>query len=89
MILFSCNTVGTEFELGFPTQRYSAITEVPSLSYQGKGTMGQAQNLARGQDGPGQSVKIWDGTKDGTITICLSKSGTRQVQDRTIAIFFL
>ena len=51
VILFSCNTVGTEFELGFPTQRYSAITEVPSLSYQGKGTVGQAQNLATSQAG--------------------------------------
>ena len=40
-------------------------TEVPSLS-QDKETMGQAQNLATGQDGPGQPVKIlartWDGT---------------------------
>ena len=35
---------------------------------QNKGTTGQAQNLAMGQDGPGQSVKIWDGTQDWTIT---------------------
>ena len=41
-----------------------------------KGTTGQAQNLAMGRDGPGQLVKIWDGTRDGTITIFLSKSGT-------------
>ena len=31
-------------------------TEFPSLS-RDKGTMGQAQNLAKGQDGPGQPVK--------------------------------
>ena len=38
--------------------------------------MGQAQNLAMGQEGPGQqSVKIWDGTRDRTITVLLSKSG--------------
>ena len=43
-------------------------TEVPSLSWD-KGTTGQAQNLAMGRDGPGQLEKIWDGTRDGTITI--------------------
>ena len=41
-----------------------------------KGTTGQAQNLAMGQDGPEQFVKILDGTRDGTIAIFLSKSGT-------------
>ena len=49
-------------------------TEVPSLS-RDKGTTGQAKNLAKGQDGPGQpkfgtgragTVKIWDGTRDKT-----------------------
>ena len=44
-------------------------TEVPSLS-RDKGTTGQAQNLALGRDGPGQPIKIRDGTRDGTITIC-------------------
>ena len=56
------------FKLGFPTERDSAI-------FWDKGTMGQAQNLARGRDRPGQPVKIWDGTRDGTITIFLLKSG--------------
>ena len=41
-------------------------TEVPSLSWD-KGTTGQAQNLAKGQDVPGQPVIIWDGTRDGTV----------------------
>ena len=64
----------------FPTGRDSATfwdkgTEVPSLS-RDKGTTGQAQNLATGWDGLGQPIKIWDGTRDGTITIFLSKSGT-------------
>ena len=68
------------FELAFPTGRDSATfrdkgTEVASLS-RDKRTTGQAQNLTMGWDGPGQSVKIWDGTRDGTITIFQSKSGT-------------
>ena len=41
------------------------VTKV-SLLYRDKGTTGQAQNLAAGQDGPGQPVKIWDWTWDGT-----------------------
>ena len=41
-------------------------TEVPSLSWD-KGTMGQAKNLAKGRDGPGQPVKIRDGTRDGMV----------------------
>ena len=49
-------------------------TEVPRLSWD-KGTTGQAQNLATGQDGPGQlnpgtgragTAKIRDGTRDKT-----------------------
>ena len=60
-------------------------TEVPSMS-RDKGTTGQAQNLAMGRDGPGQPVKIWDGTRDGTITIFLSKSGTGQGRDGTITM---
>ena len=49
-------------------------TEVPSLS-RDKGTMGQAKNLAKGWDGPGQpkfgtgqarTAKIRDGTRDKT-----------------------
>ena len=70
------------FKVAFPTGRDSATfrdkgTEVSSL-FRDKGTTGQAQNLAMGRDGPGQLVKIWDGTRDGTITIFLSKSGTGQ-----------
>ena len=50
-------------EQGFPTGRDSATfrdtgTQVPSLS-RDKGTTGQAKNLAKGRDGPGQ-------TKSGT-----------------------
>ena len=50
-------------------------TEVPSMS-RDKGKTGQAQNLAKGWEGLGQSVKIqdgtWDRTQDGTITIFFS-----------------
>ena len=46
------------FILGFPTGRDSATfrdngTEVSSL-YRDKGTTGQAKNLTKGRDGPGQ-----------------------------------
>jgi hypothetical protein len=58
------------YGVGFPTGRDSATfrdkgTEVPPFSWD-KGTMGQAQNLAMGRDGPGQSVKTWDGMRDET-----------------------
>ena len=67
------------FDVGFPTGRDSATfrdkgTEVPSLS-RDKGTTGQAKNLAKGRDGPGQpkfgtgragTAKIRDGTRDKT-----------------------
>ena len=51
----------------FPTKRDSATfwdkgTKVPSLSWDKE----QVQNLAKGQNGPEQPVKIWDGTRDGT-----------------------
>ena len=63
--------------LGFPTGRDSATfrdngTEVSSLS-RDKGTTGQAKNLTKGRDGPGQpkfgtgragTAKIRDGTQD-------------------------
>ena len=76
------------FELAFPIGRDSPTfrdkgTEVPSLS-QDKGTTGQAQNLATGRDGPGQPVKIWGRTRNGPITIFLSKSGTGQGRDNHI-----
>ena len=49
----------TSYELGFPIGRNNATfwdkgTEVPSLS-RDKGTTGQAQNLAKGRDGPGRA----------------------------------
>ena len=74
----------------FPTGQDSATfrdkeTEVPSL-FRDKGTTGQAQILVPGRDGPGQPVKIRDGTWDGTITIFLSKSGMGQERDGTIII---
>ena len=31
--------------------------------------MGQAQNLTKGQDGPGHPVNIRDGTRDGTVRV--------------------
>ena len=49
------------------------------------GTKGQ--NLAMGRDRLVQSVKIRAGTRDGAITIFLSKSGAGQGQDGTIDIF--
>ena len=42
------------------------MTEVPSLS-RDKGTTGQAKNLVKGLDGPGQHVKIWDNSRDGMV----------------------
>ena len=39
-----------------------------SATFRDKGTMGQAQNLAKGWDGLGQPVKIRDGTREGTVT---------------------
>ena len=50
---------GLHCKLGFPTGRDSATfrdngTEVSSLS-RDKGTTGQAKNLTKGRDGPGQS----------------------------------
>ena len=53
-------------KLGFPTERDSATfwdkgTEVISLS-RDKGRTGQAKNIAKGPDRPGQPVKIWYGT---------------------------
>ena len=79
------------FELAFPTGRDSATfrdkgTDISSLS-RDEGTTGHTQNLATGRDRPGQSVKIWDGTRDRTITIFLLKSGTGR--DGTISIFLM
>ena len=62
-------------------------TDVSSLSRE-NGTTGQAQNLAMGRDGPGQSVKIWDGTRDGTITTFWSKSRTGRGMRRDNHYFF-
>jgi hypothetical protein len=59
------------FRLLFPTRWDSATfgdkgTEAPSLSLD-KGTTVQAENLAKGQDGLGQPVKIRDGMRNGTV----------------------
>ena len=64
-ILFA-NLAYRQFPTGWDsTTFWDNRTEVSLLS-QDKGTTGQAQNLATGQDGPGQLVKIRDGTWDGT-----------------------
>ena len=47
------------FTVGIPMGQDSA-------TFWDKGTAWQAQNLAKGLDGPGQPVKIRDGTQDGT-----------------------
>ena len=57
----------------FPAGRDSATfldkwTEVSSLS-RDKGTTRQAEHIAMEWGGPGQPVKVQDGTWDGTITI--------------------
>ena len=59
-------------------------TEVPSLS-RDKGTMGQAQNLATGQDRSGQPVKIRKGMRDETITISLSNSLRDRTDQKTLS----
>ena len=70
------------WEVGFPTGRDSATfrehgTEVSSLS-RDKGTTGQAKNLIKGRDGPGQpkfgtgragTAKFQDGTRDKTYIL--------------------
>ena len=68
-----CNTL--VIKLRFPTGWDSATfrdkgTEIPSLS-RDKGTTGQAKNLAKGRDGPGQP-------KFGT-----GWAGTAKIRDRT------
>jgi len=78
-------------KLGFPTERDSATfrdkgTEAPSLS-RDKGTTGQAKNLAKGRDGPGQPkfgmgragiAKNRDGTWDKTGQSRKGRSKTRK-----------
>ena len=73
--LFSIYIYKMGFRLGFPTGRDSTTfrdngTEVSSLS-RDKGTTGQAQNLAKGRDGPGQ-------LKSGT-----GRAGTAKIRDGT------
>ena len=69
-------------KLGFPKGRDSAIfpdkgTEVPSLSWD-KGTTGQAKNLAKGRDGPGQPKS---GTGRGTKRDRAEKDVLKQEMD--------
>ena len=47
-------------------RRECNFSEVLLLSWD-KGTMGQAQNLAKEHTGPGQPVKIWDRMRDGMV----------------------
>ena len=73
--------------LAFPTGRDSATfrdkgTEVPSLSWD-KGTMGQAQNLAMGRDGPGQSKKGRSKTGKGRSKNRKGRSKTGKVCSKT------
>ena len=78
--IFSCLLLcTTQHTVGFPRGQDSATfwdkgTKVPSSSRY-KGTTGQAKNLAKGRDGPGQpkpgtgragTAKIRDGTRDKT-----------------------
>ena len=68
--------------LGFPTGRDSATfrdteTEVPSLS-RDKGTAGQARNLAKGRDQPGQPKS---GTGRGTKQNRAEKDVLKQKKD--------
>ena len=77
-----------QFVLGFPMGRdFIVLGQTGQTSLHCPGTKGQAQNLAMGRAGPGQPIKIWDGTRDRTITIFLPKSGTGRRQDGTITIF--
>ena len=66
----SCPCPGKKGQVGqgnifVPGQRDTSGQEF-FLSWD-KGTMGQAQNLAKGWDGPGQPVKIQDRTRDKTV----------------------
>ena len=64
-------------------------TEVPLLS-KGKKTMGQAQNLATGRDGPGEPVKIQDRSRTRlSLSLCRNPgwdAGWDAGWDRTITI---
>ena len=71
-----------DFKLGFPTGRDSATfrdngTEVSSLS-RDKGTTGQAKNLTKGRDGPGQPKS---GTGRGTKRDRAEKDVLKQKKD--------
>ena len=79
MQFIAISTLLAEFQLGFPTGRDGATfrdsgTGKTFLSWD-KGTTRQAQNLAKGREGPGQlksgtgwarTAKIRDGTQDKT-----------------------
>ena len=73
--LFFCQNLGQDWTIAISKCPFSALEPpFPFLFfvYFGKlfcpGTEGQAQNLAMGQDGPGQLVKIQDRTRDGKRT---------------------
>jgi hypothetical protein len=82
LILLGKLNFWVEFILGFPTGRDSATfrdkgTEAPSLS-RDKGTTGQAKNLAKGRDGPGQPKS---GTGHGTKQDRAEKDVLKQEND--------
>ena len=78
-MIIMASVVEYHFRVGFPMGRDNKTfrdkgTEVPSLS-RDRGTTGQAKNLAKGREGPGQPkfgtgrvgiAKIWDGMRDKT-----------------------
>ena len=77
-------SIELHFKVGFPTGRDSATfrdkgTEAPSLS-RDKGTTGQANNLAKGRDRPGQPKfgTGRDSQKQGRDT---GQNGTEQKKD--------
>ena len=81
--LVGCSSIcGTkDLKLAFPTGRDSATfrdkgTEVPSLS-RDKGTTGQAKNLAKGRDGPGQP-KFGTGRDSQNPGRAVGQNGTEQ-----------
>ena len=82
ILIFMSSSPQQCLRLAFPTGRDSETfrdngTEVPSLS-RDKGTTGQAKNLAKGRDGPGQPKT---GTGHGTKRDRAEKDVLKQKKD--------
>ena len=82
MVVVACSKTSHLFVVGFPTGRDSVTfldngTEVSSLS-RDKGTTGQAKNLTKGRDGPGQPKS---GTGRGTKRDRAEKDVLKQKKD--------